>query len=79
MKNLTISQEYLNVVVPRMLLLLSLDERALPPAHRRSLAFSLSRMLVNEDNSETRQLVMGLVFTMLHDPILHGKSLHLAV
>ncbi|OJT09025.1 hypothetical protein TRAPUB_50 [Trametes pubescens] len=68
------AQEYLNVVVPRMLLLLSLDERALPPAHRRSLAFSLSRMLVNEDNSETRQLVMGLVFTMLHDPILHGSG-----
>lgn len=63
-------------MVPRMLLLLSLDERALPPAHRRSLAFSLSRMLANEENGEIRQIVMGLIFPMLHEPILHGKSLH---
>lgn len=66
-------------MVPRMLLLLSLDERTLPPAHRRSLAFSLSRMLVNEENSETRQIVMDIVFSILHEPILHGMSLHSVV
>lgn len=78
-QNLTVHQEYFNIVVPRMLLLLSLDERALPPAHRRALAFSLSRMLANDEKSEIKQLVMSLVFSMLHEPILHGKSVSFAV
>ncbi|KAI9069217.1 hypothetical protein FKP32DRAFT_1682994 [Trametes sanguinea] len=65
-------QEYLGSVVPRMLTLLSLDERALPPAHRRAIAFSLSRMLTADQNAQTQEVVMKIVFPMLHDPILHG-------
>ncbi|KAI0723142.1 hypothetical protein C8Q76DRAFT_767130 [Earliella scabrosa] len=45
------AQEYCEVMIPRMLLLLSLDDRALPSTHRRAIAFSLSRMLTREDNT----------------------------
>ncbi|KAI0824765.1 hypothetical protein BC628DRAFT_1419872 [Trametes gibbosa] len=67
-------QEYLNLMVPRMLLLLSVDDRALPPAHRRSIAFSLSRMLTDEGDAEKKRVTMGLVFPILHNPILHGSG-----
>ncbi|KAI0368111.1 hypothetical protein BV20DRAFT_1045207 [Pilatotrama ljubarskyi] len=68
------AEEYLGAIVPRMLVLLSLDKRALPPAHRRSIAFSLSRMLTNEENTQIKQSAMKIVLSMLHDPILHGTG-----
>ncbi|KAI0677089.1 hypothetical protein C8Q78DRAFT_959916 [Trametes maxima] len=67
-------QEYLNTMVPRILVLLGLDERSLPMAHRRTLAFSLSRMLTNEGNAETKRFTGDIVFPMLHDPILRGTG-----
>ena len=60
-------------MVPRMLLLLSVDERTLPPSHRRAIAFSLSRMLTKDDNAALQQCVLDLVLTMLHKPLLYGK------
>ncbi|KAI0638028.1 hypothetical protein C8Q77DRAFT_405922 [Trametes polyzona] len=67
-------EEYLGIMIPRMLLLLSLDERALPPAHRRAIAFSLSRMLTNEESDEKKQTTMELVFPTLHNPFLLGSG-----
>ncbi|KAI9001411.1 hypothetical protein BD414DRAFT_519479 [Trametes punicea] len=67
-------QEYMETILPRMLTLLSLDEGALPQAHRRAIAFSLSRMLTNEKNVQIRDTAMGIVFPTLHDPILRGSG-----
>ncbi|KAL7282291.1 hypothetical protein ACG7TL_003761 [Trametes sanguinea] len=67
-------QEYYGTIVPRMLTLLILDERALPHAHRRAIAFSLSRMLTVDENAQTQEIVMKIVFPMLHDPILNGSG-----
>ncbi|KAH9853650.1 hypothetical protein C2E23DRAFT_113637 [Lenzites betulinus] len=67
------AQDYLGLMVPRMLLLLSLDDRSLPPAHRRGIAFSLSRLLTNED-VEKKTLTTELVFSTLHNPILNGSG-----
>ncbi|KAI0326655.1 hypothetical protein GY45DRAFT_69015 [Cubamyces sp. BRFM 1775] len=67
-------QEYLGIVLPRMLMLLSLEDRALPHAYRRAIAFSLSRMLTNEENAQLKENTMNLVFPMLHDPIVNGAG-----
>ena len=56
-----------------MLLLLSLEDRALPATHRCAIAFSLSRMLTNDDNPELQKVVSALVLSSLHNPILFGK------
>ncbi|CDO71360.1 hypothetical protein BN946_scf184908.g118 [Trametes cinnabarina] len=67
-------QEYFGTIVPRMLTLLGVEERALPPAHRRGIAFSLSRMLTNDENVRTQDVVAGIVFPFIHDPILRGSG-----
>ncbi len=61
-------------MIPRMLLLVSVEDRALPPAHRRAIAFSLSRILTSDDHPTLQKLSSELALTMLHDPILHGES-----
>ncbi|KAI0663236.1 hypothetical protein C8Q70DRAFT_501309 [Cubamyces menziesii] len=67
-------KEYLSIILPRMLTLLSLEERALPHSYRRAIAFSLSRMLTNEENAQIKERTMQLVFPMLHDPIMNGAG-----
>ncbi|KAI0650280.1 hypothetical protein C8Q79DRAFT_1063233 [Trametes meyenii] len=68
------AQGYLNTIVPRIVVLLGIDERSLPAAHRRALAFSLSRMLTDEGNAQMKRITVDIVFPMLHDPILHGTG-----
>ncbi|KAI0772085.1 hypothetical protein BD413DRAFT_52804 [Trametes elegans] len=68
------ASEYLGIMVPRMLMLLSVEHRALPTAHRRGIAFSLSKMLTNEENEQTKKYTMEIVFPTLHEPILHGMG-----
>ncbi|PIL37009.1 hypothetical protein GSI_00701 [Ganoderma sinense ZZ0214-1] len=67
--------EYSKIIIPRILLLLSLDGRALPGTHRRAIAFSLSRILTNDDNPVLQKASSDNVLSMIHDPILHGKQL----
>ncbi|KAH9894464.1 hypothetical protein C8Q73DRAFT_518427 [Cubamyces lactineus] len=67
-------QEYLNIILPRMLTLLSLEERALPHSYRRAIAFSLSRMMTNEENAQIKESTMQLVFPVLHGPIISGAG-----
>ncbi|KAI0353496.1 hypothetical protein OH77DRAFT_1591208 [Trametes cingulata] len=66
-------QEYLDIMVPRMLTLLSMDKRVLPPAHQRAIAFSLSRMLTNE-NTHIKQSAMKTALSMLQNPIINGTG-----
>ena len=64
-------------MIQRMLLILSSDTRALPPTHRRAIAFSLSRMLGSGDFPEMRSAASRVAFAMLHDPILLGWLLYI--
>ncbi|KAM5540366.1 hypothetical protein V8D89_005824, partial [Ganoderma adspersum] len=67
-------QEYGKIVIPRILLLLSLDDRALPATHRRAIAFSLSRILTNDENRALQKASSDIVLSTIHDPILHGTG-----
>ncbi|KAI0751606.1 hypothetical protein C8Q80DRAFT_1218295 [Daedaleopsis nitida] len=68
------AEDYCKLTVPRMLLLLSVDDRLLPPAHRRAIAFSLSRMLTQNDNSTLQRCTSTIALEMLHGPILQGTG-----
>ncbi|KAI1789539.1 hypothetical protein LXA43DRAFT_1075305 [Ganoderma leucocontextum] len=68
------AEEYSKTVIPRILLLLSLADRALPATHRRAIAFSLSRILTNDDNASLQKASSDIVLSILHDPILHGTG-----
>ena len=61
-------------MIPRMLQLVSLEDRALPRAHRRAIAFSLSRTLTSDANPSLQKRSSDIVLEMLHGPILHGWS-----
>ncbi|KAI0698516.1 hypothetical protein C8T65DRAFT_660439 [Cerioporus squamosus] len=68
------AEEYCRTVIPRMLLLVSVEDRALPPAHRRAIAFSLSRILTSDDNPTLQSVASEIALAMLHDPILRGTG-----
>ncbi|RPD67330.1 hypothetical protein L226DRAFT_608532, partial [Lentinus tigrinus ALCF2SS1-7] len=68
------AEEYCAIVIPRMLLLVSVEDRALPPAHRRAIAFSLSRILTSDANPPLQKCSSDIALAMLHDPILQGNG-----
>ncbi|TBU43355.1 hypothetical protein BD309DRAFT_960924 [Dichomitus squalens] len=67
-------EDYSKTIIPRMLLLLSLEDRALPATHRRAIAFSLSRMLTNDDSPELQKAATVLALSSLHNRILFGSG-----
>lgn len=69
---LKVTQEYCDVMVPRMLLLLSLGDTALPLSHKRAIAFSLSRILTRDGTPAMQAATSRIAFPTLHNPILHG-------
>ncbi|KAH9918173.1 uncharacterized protein BXZ73DRAFT_92241 [Epithele typhae] len=66
--------DYCNTMVPRLLQLLVLDTRVLPPTHRRAISFSLSRILARDDAPILQTLATNIVLQFVHDPILKGTG-----
>ncbi|KZT12600.1 uncharacterized protein LAESUDRAFT_638789 [Laetiporus sulphureus 93-53] len=62
-------EDYYAMIVPRLVAILSADPTKVPPAHRRAVAFSLSRMLASDD-TENQDVVTAVLLPILHRPFL---------
>ncbi|KAI0939316.1 hypothetical protein AcV5_000773 [Taiwanofungus camphoratus] len=58
---------YYAIITPRLVSLLAAD---MPPAHRRAVAFSLSRMLASDENLNSPGFVSKTLLPILHYPFL---------
>ncbi|OSX60155.1 hypothetical protein POSPLADRAFT_1066562 [Postia placenta MAD-698-R-SB12] len=62
-------EDYYATIIPKLLVLLSADANRIPPVHRRAVAFSLSRMLADEQRDEGG-LVSKILLSSLHRPFI---------
>ncbi|KAH9951727.1 hypothetical protein B0H21DRAFT_842799 [Amylocystis lapponica] len=63
-------EEYYGVIIPRLISMLSADPRMVPQAHKRAVAFSLSRMFAADSSSGSSGFVSSILLPILHLPFL---------
>ncbi|EMD40865.1 hypothetical protein CERSUDRAFT_91616 [Gelatoporia subvermispora B] len=64
-------EEYFGRIVPTLLSFLSSNDTSTPPAHRRAVAFTISRLIAAEDETNSGKPVIYVLLSHLHRPYFH--------